>query len=157
MLLAWTAVPAMADRCDGGPLHIDMLQPSVWLMPGLLSRDGEADAANRCQVSNLLLVADGERLWLLGSGHSPTFGRRLDCEVSRQLRRPVTDVIAPWARPELVLGQAAFPTARLHAHREVAEAMREQCIGCVERLRLRMGAAAANLGDDPVRLPALVF
>jgi len=50
-----------------------------------------------------------------------------------------------------------MPTAnalpRHWAHTAVAQAMSEQCPHCVDRLRLRLGAAAVDLGDDPIHLP----
>jgi hypothetical protein len=149
-----TGGAAAAPQPCGGAVRLQPLQAGVWLVPGLGSPNGEPDAGNRGQVANLLVVADGERLWLVGSGPSPAFGRRLACELRRQLGREPTDAIAPWAHPELVLGQSGLgPAVRLHAHRAVAEAMREQCPGCVERLRARLGGAAADLDGEPVRLP----
>lgn len=129
----------------------------VWWVP---AADGDANAANRGQVSNLLLVVDGPRLWLLGSGPSPAFGARLACVLQRDLGRAVTDVVSPWARPELVLGVRGLATAasppglpRHWAHAQVADAMAARCPGCVERLRHRLGPAAADLGSDPIHLP----
>jgi hypothetical protein len=92
-------------------------------------------------------------LWLLGSGPSPAFGRRLSCAVQEQFGRAPTDVVSPWPRPELVLGLAGLPEVRAWAHVAVAQAMRASCPGCAERLRLRMGTAADDLGHDPVRVP----
>ncbi len=138
----------------GEPLPLVPLQAGVWLLPGQHAADGDADPANRGQVANLLLAADGDRLWLVGSGPSPAFGRRLACELQRQLGRGPTDAIAPWAHPELVLGQSGFGAAvRLHAHRAVATAMGANCPSCVERLRVQLGAAAADLDGAAVRLP----
>lgn len=156
-LWAGGAQAAPAVTC-GAALEITRLQPGVWLVPGIESAAGEPDAANRGQVANLLAVADGDRLWLVGSGPSPAFGRRLACELRRQIGRAPTDAIAPWAHPELVLGQSGFDAkVRLHAHRAVAEAMRERCPDCVERLRTALGEAAADLDGEPVRLPDQVF
>ncbi len=152
---ASAAVPAA--RC-GDPLPLVPLQAGVWLVPGLPAPGGDADPANRGQVANLLVAADGDRLWLVGSGPSPAFGRRLACDLQRQLGRDPTDAIAPWAHPELVLGQAGFdPAVRLHAHRTVAAAMGANCPNCVERLRAQLGAAAADLDGDAVRLPQVLF
>lgn len=155
--LAWGAAAAPATDC-GAPLRLQPLHAGVWLVPGLASPTGEPDAANRGQVGNLLAVADGDRLWLIGSGPSPAFGRRLACELRRQLGRELTDAVAPWANPEFVLGQSGFgPEVRLHAHRAVAEAMRERCPECVDRLRVALGDAAADLDGAPVRLPDVLF
>ncbi|MBT9597106.1 MAG: hypothetical protein IV094_14080 [Vitreoscilla sp.] len=115
--------------------------------------DGDADPANRGVVSNRLVVRDGARVWLLGSGPSPAAGAALACALRERLGWRVTDVVNPWARPELVLGNPAFPAARLWAHAEVAVAMRDACARCEARLRQRLGAAAADLGDAPIRVP----
>ena len=165
MVLLWWA-PLAAAACDGPALPqlpLLPLAPGVWWVP---SATGDSDAANRGQVSNLVLVRDGQgpaaRLWAVGSGPSPAWGRVLACQVARQLGQSITDVISPWARPELVLGVAGLQAAaaatatappRHWAHAVVAEAMAVQCPHCVDRLRQRLGPAAADLGDDPIRLP----
>lgn len=160
--LAWPALASLAAARAGaaeqgwgdrpgaaGPPQA--LAPGLWWWPGA---PGEADALNRGQVSAVLLAAQGQRLWLLGSGPSPAFGRQLRAQVLQQLGRPVSDVISPWARPEAVLGQAALGPARRWAHQSVAQAMQRQCERCEARLRQRLGAAAVDLGPSPVvRLP----
>lgn len=178
-LLALAAPWALA--CQGLPQPLQPLAPGVWWWPAAL---GDSQAANRGQVSNLVLVREpppsgppggppsgpgagqpggrgtAVRWWLLGSGPSPAFGRRLACQLRRQLGARVSDVISPWARPELVLGVAGLqharrggPVVRHWAHAQVARAMALNCPHCVDRLRLRLGTAAADLGDDPIRLP----
>ena len=156
VLLLWA--PLADAACDGPALPLLQLAPGVWWVP---SATGDSDAANRGQVSNLVLVREGQgpaaRLWAVGSGPSPAWGRALACQVAQQLGQPITDVISPWARPELVLGvaglQVAAPPPRHWAHAVVAEAMAVQCPHCVDRLRQRLGPAAADLGNDPIRLP----
>ena len=100
--------------------------------------------------------------------HSHTPRRRLDWHRNSPRRGPdpkpdsllglrLSDVVSPWARPELVLGVAGIAGVRHWAHASVADAMAEQCPHCVDRLRQRLGAARADLGDgpgaDPIRLP----
>ena len=155
------AAPLAAARCPGLALVLQPLAPGVWWLPSAL---GDSDAGNRGQVSNIVLVRDGRgrqaRLWALGSGPSPAFGRALACQVQRQLGQPVREVVSPWARPELVLGvtglRAAAPRhapVRHWAHAAVADAMAAQCPQCVQRLRQRLGDAAADLGAAPIHLP----
>ncbi|MDT7837165.1 hypothetical protein [Aquabacterium sp. OR-4] len=134
-------------------MQLETWAPGLWWLP---AQPGEAGVGNRGQVSNLVLAADGAQLWLLGSGPSPAFGRALACQVRRQLGRPVSDLVSPWARPELVLGArglAAAAPLRHWAHAEVAAAMAEQCPQCVARLRARLGRAAADLGARPIPRP----
>ena len=150
LLLLGAAGAAAAGACPPPALRFEPLAPGLWWIP---AAGGDADAANRGQVSNLLLAEDGRRLWLLGSGPTPAFGRALACQVQRQFGRPVTDVVSPWPRPELVLGLAGLGRVRSWAHAEVAAAMRQRCPGCVERLRARLGTAAQDLGAAPVRVP----
>jgi hypothetical protein len=146
------AAPARTDAqaCPEPALEIRPMAPGVWWIPGAA---GDSNATNRGAVSNLLAVRDGGRLWLLGSGPSLRYGHALACQLEQRSGLPVSDVIAPWARPELVLGQAALPTARRWAHADVARAMQERCPHCIERLRLRLGDAAHDLGDARVSLP----
>lgn len=131
------------------------LGPGVWWAEGAA---GEPDAANRGQVAHLLAVQAGAALWLIGSGPSPAAGQRLRRGLELATGQPVTDLLNPWAHPALVLGNRAFfaapHPARGWAHDEVAAALQRQCARCVQRLRAQLGAAAAELGDDPVALPA---
>ncbi len=157
---------AVAD-CVGLPQPLQPLAPGVWWLP---SAAGDSNPDNRGQVSNLVLVRQGQgaaaRLWAVGSGPSPAMGLALACQVQRQLGGRVTDVISPWSRPELVLGVAGLrqaeaqqpppppqPALRHWAHASVAAAMAVQCPHCVERLRQRLGSAAGDLGAEPISLP----
>ena len=141
---------ALAACPPGVPVRFVALGANLWWLP---AATGEVTAVNRGFVSNLLLARHQGRLWLLGSGPSPAFGRALACQVRQRFGLPVSEVINPWAHAELVLGNAGFPQARVHAHRRVAEAMAEQCAHCVGRLRQRLGEAASDLGAEPARLP----
>lgn len=150
--LALASAPGGAAAAEGPcePLPLQALAPGLWLVPAP-SVDG--DEANRGQGSHLLLARDGARLWAVGSGPTPAFGRRLRCTAQRRLGQAPTDLLVPWARAELALGGQGLAAQRSWAHAQVAAAMAEQCAHCVDRLRQRLGAAAADLGDDPVSLP----
>lgn len=162
MVLCLAAASAHADPCPAPALRFEPVGPGLWLVP---AASGDSDPVNRGQVSNLLVVRDGDapaaRWWLLGSGPSPAFGRALACQMQQRLGGRPGDVVSPWARPELVLGVAGLQGAgdapagapRHWAHGAVADAMAEQCPHCVERLRQRLGAAATDLGDAPIALP----
>jgi hypothetical protein len=144
---ATSACGANAPRLEPWPNHV-----GLWWVRG---ERGDADANNRGVVSNLLIVRDGRRVWAIGSGPSPAFGRALGCVVQRETGHAITDVISPWPRPELVLGAAGLPQARHWAHADVAQSMRRQCTRCVMRLRQRLGSAAVDLGpaNGRVRWP----
>ena len=140
-LLASGLAGASAD-CPGPQLQLLPLGEGQWWVP---AETRDSNAANRGQVSNTALVLDETvhpaRLWALGSGPSPVWGHALACTVQRQLGRSVTDVVSPWARPELVLGVAGLMRGgplRHWGHAAVAEAMAVQCPQCVDRLRLRL-------------------
>lgn len=141
---------AAACRTWGLPITLERLAPGVWRVPGA---DGDAGADNRGVISNLLAVRDGRRLWLIGSGPSAPYAQALACRLRQVAGQPVTDVIAPWPRPELVLGQAGLVGVRRWAHEDVARAMQERCPRCVERLRQRLGPVGRDLGAGPVALP----
>lgn len=146
-----TGTATAATRCPEAPLiRLQALLPDVWIVPGA---PGDADAGNRGAISNLLLVRQGRQVWLLGSGPTAAWGRALDCAIRARLGRGVSDVIAPWPRPELVLGQSGLRAPRHWAHADVAAAMRERCRHCIERLRLRLGHAADDLQGTEVALP----
>lgn len=147
-LLAGLALPGrVSAECPLPQIRLERIALDVWLVPG---QPGEADAVNRGQVSNLVLVGDGVRLWALGSGPSPAFGLALACQVKQTLSRAITDVISPWTRPELVLGSNGLGQVRRWAHASVAAAMAEQCPQCVSRLSERLRGAASDLGPSPL-------
>ena len=149
LILLGTSAGVRAAPCAPGVPVWQRLSPYVVWLPG---EPGEATALNRGRVSALLAVrepTDG-RVWLLGSGPSPVLGQALACHLAEQTGWQVSDIINPWARPELVLGNRAWLAAALWAHEAVATAMQQQCAHCEERLKLRMGAAAADLGAETV-------
>lgn len=149
---------ALPTACPGPVLRFKRLAPGLWLVPGF---SGEADGLNRGQVSNLVLARQAGRLWALGSGPTPAFGQALACQALQRLGLQLTDVISPWARPELVLGVAGVAQAaaaqglalRHWALAEVAGAMAAQCPRCVERLQQRLQSAADDLGAAPISPP----
>jgi hypothetical protein len=96
---------AASPSCEfaGAAIRLLPLTPQVWW---LVAEPADADADNRGVVSNALLVRDGPRNWLIGSGPSAAFGRALGCQVKALTGRRVSDVVSPWARPEQVLGAA---------------------------------------------------
>lgn len=145
-----SARPPLSATCRGPALALQPLAPGLWWLPGA---PGDADAANGGRVSNLVVARHRGRVWLLGSGPTPAAGRALACEVRRRWGTAVTDVISPWPRPELVLGASGLAPARHWAHAEVAEAMRQRCPGCVQRLRVQLGAPAGELDETAVQLP----
>ncbi|MCZ2440017.1 MAG: hypothetical protein LC119_07605 [Burkholderiales bacterium] len=156
-----SAGAAAADLRDCGPAApvLHALAPRVWQVP---AADSDASAANRGRVSNLLLVHAQDRVWLLGSGPTAAAGRALACVLRRDLGLRATDVVSPWARPELVLGfsglrAAGGPALRHWAHEDVAKAMAERCPSCVQRLAQRLDSARDDLGADPVSLPTELF
>lgn len=138
------------QACPGPNIELRRLAADLWWIPG---HPGDADEANRGAISNLLALREGRRLWLLGSGPSEVYGRTLACRLRRVTGRAVSDVISPWPRPELVLGQAGVQARRHWAHAEVAQTMQERCHHCVQRLRLRLGSAASDLGRGEPSLP----
>lgn len=116
---------------------------------------GEATPANGGVVAQALLLRAGPRWWLVGSGPTPAWGEALACaaRAATGAEAEVGDLIDTRAQPELVLGNAAFPAARVWALADVARAMATRCRDCVARLSERIGAAAASLDADAIRLP----
>ncbi|MBI3157355.1 MAG: hypothetical protein HYZ20_18400 [Burkholderiales bacterium] len=130
---------------------LQALDDDLWWLPSAV---GETDAGNRGHVSNLIVAVHEGRLWLVGSGPSPAFGRALRCALHDRWPALPIVLISPWPHPENVMGAAGLEPDQHWAHAEVALQMAQRCRNCVERLRARLGAAAADLGaGDPTRLP----
>ncbi|RZS56849.1 hypothetical protein [Sphaerotilus mobilis] len=144
------AVPCTTPSGQPAIAGWQALGPDLWWLPGA---PGDSNDVNRGAISNLLLLIDGTRTWLVGAGPSAAYGRALAANIRCRFGRDVSDAIAPWPRPELVLGLAGLPAGvRLWAHADVAAAMAERCGHCVERLASRLGKQAGDLGD-PVSIP----
>lgn len=145
-------------RADAGSARLLPLAADLWW---LAAHEGDADAANRGVVSNVLLAPHQGSLWLLGSGPSPAFGRALLREIRRRWPLQSLELISTWAHPESVLGVSGMPQARHRAHTEVAQQMQQRCPGCLQRLAARMGEASADLevsaASTPIRIPGLQF
>jgi hypothetical protein len=141
--------------CSGPALSFQPLAPGLWWLPGA---PGDAQPDNAGQVSNIVIGVEKHRLWVLGSGPTPAFGRRLACALQQQWGRAVTDVVSPWPHPELVLGVAGLGAIRHWAHAEVAAAMRTRCPSCIERLLEQLGPEqAGGLQRLAVHLPQRLF
>lgn len=136
--------------CEGPALPFEALAPGVWRVPpaGL-----ESDSASRGHVHNLLLASSAGGLWLVGTGPSPAFASALQCQAQARLGLPLLAAVNPLAKSELVLGNQGLRGVALWAPAVVAQAMQQQCAGCEERLRARLGPAAVDLGPAPVLLP----
>jgi hypothetical protein len=150
LLGCFGAVLAASAACPGPAPAWQRLSDTAWLVPGQLE---EANASNRGQVLNQVLVQDGKRLWLVGAGATPAAARALGCHIEARFGQAVTDVVVPWARGEHALGLAGWPGTRTWAHAQVVISMRAQCVTCLKTLRDRLGEAAVDLGPSPIRLP----
>ena len=161
LLLVWPAPATSAGTnantaaCTGPAASADLpvLQPLGRQRWWVAAARGEPDAVNAGRTAQLLLVRDGRRLWLVGSGPTPAFGAALACVVQRTLHRAVSDLVNTRAAPELAMGNAAFPQARVWALPDVARAMRLHCGDCQTRLKAQLGAAGDSLRAASIRVP----
>lgn len=128
------------------------LAPDVWWLP---AARGRPNASNGGATSQLLLVRDGNKLWLMGSGPTPAFGQALACAIEHTTGQSVTDIVNTRAAPELAMGNVAFPGARIWALADVAAAMQQRCLECQQHLKAEIGAAGVSLQADQIRAPTL--
>jgi hypothetical protein len=141
-----------------GPRHavatpvLQPLGPNTWW---LAAARGVPDANNAGVTAQLLVARDADRLWLVGSGPTPDFGAALAVAIQQTTGRKVTDIVHTRAAPELAMGNAAFPNARLWALPEVAQAMQTRCLECQQKLKSQIGAAGASLQPEAIRAPGL--
>jgi hypothetical protein len=148
-LLTALAAPAWA-ACDGPGGRLHPLGPGAWWIEAAL---GETSETNRGATANLWAVRDGRRLWLVGGAGTPVLARQVACQLRAAGAGRVTDVVLPWPHAELTLGATGFVGVRLWAHQDTATAMQARCPRCVERMAMRLGAAAADLGPQPIPRP----
>lgn len=141
-----------APACPGPDLALEALGPDTWLLP---AEPGPIGPANRGRVQPLIAHREGARLWLLGTGATPVLGRAIRCRLEARAGLPVSDLVNPWPRPEHVMGNRAFPRARIWAHAEVAATLKARCPRCIARLRAQLGRHGAELGPglQALRLP----
>lgn len=150
MLAQGSRAEPCAPLVESGAWAPVAVAPGVWRFPAARGRSNRDNAG---RVTQLVVVRDARRTWLIGSGPTPAEGQRLRCTIERTVGQPVTDVVNTRAHPELAMGNAAFAGARHWALPDVAAAMRERCPSCVEALRGQLGAAASALHVDDVRVP----
>ncbi len=134
------------------PPALQRVSPHVWRVAAAA---GDPSASNGGATTQLAVVRDGTRTWLLGSGPTPRYGEALACVIEHTLGRRVTDVVNARAAPELAMGNIAFNHARLHALPDVIATMQRRCEACRARLQARIGDAGAGLVPESVRTPAL--
>lgn len=151
MAPASVACPDATGDALPHPPQLIAVGKTVWRMP---AAEGESSALNGGVVTQAVLVVDGRRLWLVGSGPTPAFGAALACLIEAERGRTVTDIVNTRAHPELALANRAFGRARVWALPDVADAMGAQCGSCLDRLRGRIGSAGAGLTAEDIRVPA---
>ncbi|MBQ0943735.1 hypothetical protein KAK07_10335 [Ideonella sp. 4Y16] len=154
MGLGLLLTPPAQAACAGPAGQLRAIGPGAWWLP---AASGDSDAINRGATANLWALRQGRSLWLVGGAGTPVLARQVACLLREAGAGRVTDVILPWPHAELTLGARAFEGARLWVHADTAEAMRQRCPRCVERMAQRLGAAAADLGDDPIPRPTHVL
>lgn len=143
---------AQSTTRTGPVVSIEAVAPDVWRVP---VAGEESNPGNGGWVTQPVLVRDGTRLWLIGSGPTPAQGLRLRCAIERVLRRRVTDIVNTRAHPELALANVAFAGARVWALADVAHAMQEHCPRCLARLQQRIAPPDRTTGDDSLRGAAI--
>lgn len=132
LLVTWPLGAASAE------IEWQPVAPQVWRVPG----------------AQVVLVRDGARTWLIGSGPTPAVAAALGETIRRRFGRAVTDVVVTRAAPELAMGLIAFADARTWALPDVIAQMRTRCEACRMRLRDRLGEiAGASLVAPAVRMP----
>jgi hypothetical protein len=144
------ALDALADCTQRPSVPLLRVAPQVWRVA---AARGEANQANAGLTTQLVLVRDGPRTWLVGSGPSPDFGQALSCTLQRQWGHTVTDVVNTRAAPELAMGNNAFSSARIWALPDVMAAMQTRCPQCQDKLKARMGDAGKSLTPQSIRVP----
>lgn len=138
----------VADGSQTGmpPIVLQAVARDVWRVA---VDTGEASRGNGGWVTQSVVVVDGARVWLIGSGPTPAQGLRLRCAISSTLHRAVTDVINTRAHPELALANLAFAGARLWALDDVANAMQQRCPQCLDRLQQRLSEHEDDASGKP--------
>jgi glyoxylase-like metal-dependent hydrolase (beta-lactamase superfamily II) len=114
------------------------LAEGVYLVQGSL---GEADARNRGALGNSGFIATPAGTVVIGTGGSYRLGRELLALAEHTTGRPVIAAVITQARPEFLMGAAAFTDRGIEviAHAETARLIAQRCHVCLQRLRRALG------------------
>jgi glyoxylase-like metal-dependent hydrolase (beta-lactamase superfamily II) len=110
---------------------------------------GSRDAAspdNGGAVGNLGFIATPAGTVIINAGGSYGLGRRLIALAERHAGRPVVAAVITQARPEFVMGMAAFTDRGIEviAHEATARLIVQRCAECLRRLRDVLGDEAMS-------------
>ena len=110
----------------------------VYLVPGSLRG---ADLRNRGAVGNSGFIATPAGTVVVNTGGSYGLGRELLALAERVTGQPVVVAIITNARPEFLMGAAAFTDRGIAvlAHEETARLIAQRCEVCLRRLRKELG------------------
>lgn len=152
LTLMWSVFlqPLAAPAAGPEPLQLERVSRHVWRVA---AARGEPGPGNGGRVSQLVVVEDGPRLWLLGAGPTPAFGRQLDALLHQQFGRGATDLVITRASPTLALGSAGMAAERAWALDDVARAMAQRCTPCLQHLRQQLGGVDESLHPALIRIP----
>jgi len=145
-VFAWLHGGAVA-QADAAPL-VQRLAPGVYRVAGSVD---SPSAANRGALGNSGFIATPAGTVVVNTGGSYRLGRELLALAERRTGRPVIAAVITQARPEFLMGAAAFVDRGIEvvAHAAAARLIAQRCQFCLRRLQEQVGDEAMA-GTRPV-------
>jgi glyoxylase-like metal-dependent hydrolase (beta-lactamase superfamily II) len=131
-------VQAAAPEAGAGPSNVRQLAPGVYAVIGSVNG---ADMKNLGAVGNSGFIATPAGTVVINPGGSYRLGRTLLALAERTTGRPVISAVITQARPEYLMGTAAFTDRGIEviAHEATARLILQRCHLCLQRLQRELG------------------
>ncbi len=136
-----SAAAASQDAVDDRQPKVVQVGPGVYMVQGAA---GEVDTDNLGRIGNTGFIVGDTGVVAIDTGTSYRHGLVLLDLIRRVTDKPVRLALITHARPEFLLGAAAYQEQgiAIHMHSKAAELMRSRCERCLKRLQKVLGADA---------------
>ena len=135
------SVAATGPSIAASSLPVTEIAPGVFVYQAPYE---EADAANLGAIANLGFVIGSNSVAVIDSGGSRAAGLALLAAVRAHTDRPVSHVVNTHFHPDHILGNSAFPGAKIVAHPRMVAALEARGDFYLDSVRRDLGVAAAG-------------
>ncbi|WP_280151544.1 MBL fold metallo-hydrolase [Piscinibacter sp. XHJ-5] len=144
----WWVLLWLLACCGSGIAGVQRLAAGVYVVQGSV---GGVEASNRGAIGNSGFIATPAGTVVVNTGGSYRLGRELLALAQQTTGQPVVAAVITQARPEFLMGAAAFTDRGIEviAHADTARLIAQRCHVCLRRLQ-------QTLGDDEMAGTRLV-